>query len=187
MRVTDPESGEDGPLLTASARSIGAIRETASGERRVAVTPASPSLLVKAGFEVRVETGAGLASGYTDQVYEDAGASVVDRAEALGADVVARVRATAWSQEAEAGDGIAHRVVDDEQPAANGMLHRFAHPSLGPVTVLGPAVGLDVDGFRAGPPTAAFGSEAKAILEWAGVPPSEVERLIATGIVTPKP
>ena len=78
-------------------------------------------------------------------------------------------------------------ILDDEQPAANGMLHHFMHPSLGPVTVLGPAVGLDEDGFTPGPPTAAFGSEARTILEWAGFPAAEVDRLVATGVVTPRP
>jgi formyl-CoA transferase len=76
---------------------------------------------------------------------------------------------------------------DDEQPTANGMLHRFAHPSLGPVTVLGPAVGLDDQGFAPGPPTPPFGSEAKPILEWAGFSASEVDRLLASGVVTPRP
>ena len=78
-------------------------------------------------------------------------------------------------------------ILDDEQPAANGMLHHFRHPSLGPVTVLGPAVGLDGDGFRPGAPTAPFGSEAGSILAWAGFPGDEVERLLASGVVTPRP
>ena len=31
-------------------------------------------------------------------------------------------------------------ILDDPQPAANGMFHRFDHAALGPVTVLGPPV-----------------------------------------------
>ena len=72
----------------------------------MAVTPASAALLIKAGFEeVRVETGAGAAAMFTDDAYRDAGASVVEAGEALGADVVARVRATAWNDGLELPDG----------------------------------------------------------------------------------
>jgi NAD(P) transhydrogenase subunit alpha len=105
MRVTDAEPGGEGPILAARASSIGAVRETLSGERRVAITPASTSLLVKAGFDVLVESGAGEAAGYPDAAYVDAGARPVDRSEALGAHILARVRATAWSAEGEVGDG----------------------------------------------------------------------------------
>ncbi len=105
MRVTDADSGGEGAILAARASSVGAIRETGPGERRVAVSPASTSLLVKAGFEVRVESGAGGDAGYPDPAYADAGAAVVSRSEALGADVLARVRATAWSPDAEASEG----------------------------------------------------------------------------------
>jgi crotonobetainyl-CoA:carnitine CoA-transferase CaiB-like acyl-CoA transferase len=41
-------------------------------------------------------------------------------------------------------------ILDDAQPAANGMFHRFEHPAL-PVTVLGSPVHLDGDGFTPGP------------------------------------
>lgn len=75
-------------------------------------------------------------------------------------------------------------ILDDDQPAANAMLHRFEHPALGPVTVLGPPVQLGDDGFAPGPPTPAFGSEARAILEWAGFGERDVERLLAGGAVT---
>ncbi|HYE92042.1 MAG TPA: CoA transferase [Terriglobales bacterium] len=77
-------------------------------------------------------------------------------------------------------------ILDDEQPRANGMFHRFEHATQGPVTVLAPPVSLDDDGFAPGPPTPPFGSEAAAILEWAGFPPAEVKRLVDSGVVTPK-
>jgi CoA:oxalate CoA-transferase len=76
-------------------------------------------------------------------------------------------------------------ILDDAQPAANGMFARQEHPSLGPLTVFGPPVRLDGDGFVAGAPTAAFGSEARAILQWAGFAPAEVERLLVGGAVSP--
>lgn len=72
--------------------SLGVARESDPDERRVAVTPATVPQLVKAGYRVLVEAGAGAAAGFTDAAYADRGASVVSRAEALGADVVASVR-----------------------------------------------------------------------------------------------
>jgi crotonobetainyl-CoA:carnitine CoA-transferase CaiB-like acyl-CoA transferase len=77
-------------------------------------------------------------------------------------------------------------MLDHEQPAANAMFHRFDHPALGPVTVLGPPVQVGDAGFTPGPPTAAFGSETRAILEWAGFSAPDVDRLISGGAVTPK-
>jgi CoA:oxalate CoA-transferase len=72
-------------------------------------------------------------------------------------------------------------ILDDEQPAANEMFHRFDHPTIGPVTVLGPAVHLDEAGFTPGPHTPPFGSEARAILEWAGFAKHDVQRLLDGG------
>ena len=68
--------------------------ETHAGESRVAATPASVKKLVKLGFEMSVERGAGQTSGYPDGDYESAGARIVaDRGELFGAaDVLLRVR-----------------------------------------------------------------------------------------------
>jgi len=74
-------------------------------------------------------------------------------------------------------------ILDDAQPAANAMFSRQDHPALGPLTVFGPPVRLDAGGFVAGPPTAPFGSEARAILEWAGFPHDAVHRLLKGGAV----
>ena len=73
-------------------------------------------------------------------------------------------------------------ILDDPQPAANEMFHRFDHPTLGPTTVLGPPLRLDAEGFRPGPPTPAFGSEARAILTWAGFGESDVQRFLAGAV-----
>src|SRR3989441_4968411 len=77
-------------------------------------------------------------------------------------------------------------ILDDPQPAANDVFHRCDHPVLGPLTVLGPAVRLSGDGFVAGPPTPPFGSEAQAILEWAGFDAADIKRLLDGGAVTPR-
>jgi crotonobetainyl-CoA:carnitine CoA-transferase CaiB-like acyl-CoA transferase len=76
-------------------------------------------------------------------------------------------------------------ILDDAQPAANGMFTRQDHPALGTLTVLGTPVFLDGGGFAPGRPTAAFGSETQAILEWAGFGGADVERLLGSGAVTP--
>ncbi|HZZ85484.1 MAG TPA: Re/Si-specific NAD(P)(+) transhydrogenase subunit alpha [Anaeromyxobacteraceae bacterium] len=53
---------------------IGVLRETARGERRVALVPDVVSRLRKLGLEVAVERGAGLPAGLPDAAYEAAGA-----------------------------------------------------------------------------------------------------------------
>ena len=58
-------------------------RETAPGERRVALVPETVSKLRDAGFEIRVEHGAGEVAGFLDSSYEDAGAELVDRGSLL--------------------------------------------------------------------------------------------------------
>lgn len=74
---------------------VGVLKETLSGERRVALVPASVSQLTKAGWQVVMERGAGSMAGYHDDQYADAGAVLTDSVdEVLGqADVLARVRA----------------------------------------------------------------------------------------------
>jgi H+-translocating NAD(P) transhydrogenase subunit alpha len=67
--------------------------EGAAGERRVALVPEVVDRLVKAGFEVVVEAGAGVAAGFPDALYEAAGASVVAGAAVYeGAELVVRVK-----------------------------------------------------------------------------------------------
>jgi NAD(P) transhydrogenase subunit alpha len=57
---------------------VGVPKETAPGERRVALVPDVASRLVGAGFTVAVERGAGTSAGFDDGEYEAAGASTVD-------------------------------------------------------------------------------------------------------------
>ena len=59
---------------------IGIPRETKDGERRVALVPDGVRVLVAAGHAVVVEAGAGAASGFADDAYRDAGATVADDA-----------------------------------------------------------------------------------------------------------
>jgi NAD(P) transhydrogenase subunit alpha len=78
---------------------IGVPKETAEGERRVALVPdAVKSLKRNEHVEVLVERGAGDAAGHPDSQYEEAGADVVDPDVAWGADVVLRVAAPTTEQ-----------------------------------------------------------------------------------------
>jgi H+-translocating NAD(P) transhydrogenase subunit alpha len=57
---------------------VGVPRETADGERRVALVPEAISRLAKAEIEVTVEEGAGTAAGFPDEEYREAGATIGD-------------------------------------------------------------------------------------------------------------
>ena len=72
---------------------IGVPKETWSGERRTALVPANAKKLIAAGFAITVESGTGLAAGFTDKDYEDVAVAVTsDRGQVLAADIVLRVR-----------------------------------------------------------------------------------------------
>ncbi|WP_259142018.1 Re/Si-specific NAD(P)(+) transhydrogenase subunit alpha [Tsukamurella ocularis] len=74
---------------------IGALKEAQPGETRVAATPATVAQLIKLGYEVVVDSGAGVASSFADEAYVEAGASIGD---ARAADVVLGVNAPSASQ-----------------------------------------------------------------------------------------
>ncbi|CAN5202647.1 Re/Si-specific NAD(P)(+) transhydrogenase subunit alpha [soil metagenome] len=57
---------------------IGCVKESAAGERRVALTPDAIKKLVAAGHRVTVERGAGIEAGFSDSSYETAGAVISD-------------------------------------------------------------------------------------------------------------
>ncbi|MBL6622849.1 MAG: NAD(P)(+) transhydrogenase (Re/Si-specific) subunit alpha, partial [Alphaproteobacteria bacterium] len=73
---------------------IGAPKETAAGEARVALTPDSAVWLQKLGYECMVETGAGKAAGFSDTAYAGAGVTLVASAKKLWADsdIILKVR-----------------------------------------------------------------------------------------------
>ena len=77
-----------------SAQRIGVPREVFPGEKRVATVPEAVEKLIKLGFSVAVESGAGDAANCSDDSYGAVGATVVDSAAALwsGADIVFKVR-----------------------------------------------------------------------------------------------
>ncbi len=72
---------------------IGIPKESFPGERRVAMVPSVVPSLTKAGFEVAIETGAGVSAGYLDKEYAGKGARILgSRAEVFKtADIVVQV------------------------------------------------------------------------------------------------
>ncbi|MFZ2392175.1 MAG: NAD(P)(+) transhydrogenase (Re/Si-specific) subunit alpha, partial [Rhodoferax sp.] len=82
------------PSSAQTAQRIGVPREVFPGEKRVATVPEVVEKLIKLGFSVAVESGAGDAANCSDDTYRAAGATVVDSAAALwsGSDIVFKVR-----------------------------------------------------------------------------------------------
>jgi len=81
---------------------IGIPRESLPGETRVAATPQTVGQLIKLGYEVVVETGAGAASSFSDEAFTEAGAAIGD---AWTADVVLKVNAPDNAEIAALRDG----------------------------------------------------------------------------------
>ncbi|MFL5757762.1 MAG: Re/Si-specific NAD(P)(+) transhydrogenase subunit alpha [Chloroflexota bacterium] len=72
---------------------VGVARETAAGERRVALVPEALGKLTAAGLEVLVESGAGSGAAIPDQAFVDAGARVVSIDQLYAeSDVILRVQ-----------------------------------------------------------------------------------------------
>ncbi len=81
---------------------VGVARETAPGERRVALVPETAGKLAAAGFDVVVEAGAGAAASFPDAAYADAGVPFGD---AWSADVLVKVRKPDEQETARLHDG----------------------------------------------------------------------------------
>jgi NAD(P) transhydrogenase subunit alpha len=77
-------------LAEPSGVEVGAVlilRERSEGESRVAATPETVRRLRGRGLDFQVERGAGVAAGYADQDYADAGAHLMESGSGLGAGV----------------------------------------------------------------------------------------------------
>jgi H+-translocating NAD(P) transhydrogenase subunit alpha len=82
---------------------LGVPKETAPGERRVALVPEAVGRLVGAGFEVAVERGAGEAAAFPDEAFAEAGATLVGNA--FDADAVVKVQKPSASEVEALRDG----------------------------------------------------------------------------------
>lgn len=71
---------------------VGIVRETRTGERRVAASPETVKQLSDLGYEVVVESGAGVEAGFSDGAYSAAGATVSKSVDLGKLDVFAHVR-----------------------------------------------------------------------------------------------
>ena len=87
---------------------IGVPKETATNERRVALTPDVAGRLTKGGHAVVIERGAGMAAFFPDEAYSAAGATLGDRAAVLGqSDIVLQVQAPNAAELAQYREGSA--------------------------------------------------------------------------------
>ncbi|HEV2414148.1 MAG TPA: Re/Si-specific NAD(P)(+) transhydrogenase subunit alpha [Candidatus Dormibacteraeota bacterium] len=95
-------------------------KESEQGERRVALVPDTVKMLVAAGLDVTVESGAGAAAFLTDDLYVAAGAKVASRAGLMlrDADVVLKVQAPRESEIAVLRKGTV--LISFLQPATQG-------------------------------------------------------------------
>tara|TARA_R110001592_G_scaffold67975_6_gene208280 strand:+ start:834 stop:2399 length:1566 start_codon:yes stop_codon:yes gene_type:complete len=74
---------------------IGIPKEIHSGEKRVATTPEAAEKIIKLGFELSIERGAGQAANISDEAYQEVGVKIVNDAKTLwnSADIIMKVRA----------------------------------------------------------------------------------------------
>ena len=80
------------PGIPYSKLTIGVPKESAIGENRVAIVPATCATLIKKGFTINVEEGAGLKANFSNADYEAAGAKVTSSKEAFHSDIVFKVQ-----------------------------------------------------------------------------------------------
>jgi NAD(P) transhydrogenase subunit alpha len=103
---------------------VGVAKETAAGERRVALVPEALGKLTAAGLEVLVEAGAGAGAAIPDQAYVEAGATVVSTVDLYGgSDVILRIQKPTASEisvmrEGQAVLGLLQPLIDPQTAAA---------------------------------------------------------------------
>ncbi len=98
---------------------IGVPRETAAGEKRVATVPEVVEKLIKLGFRVAVESGAGDAANFADDTYRAAGAEIVTDAERSGRAPTSSSRCARRATE-EVGADARRRHLIDSLSASSG-------------------------------------------------------------------
>ncbi|NKI74011.1 Re/Si-specific NAD(P)(+) transhydrogenase subunit alpha [Dickeya sp. CFBP 2040] len=72
---------------------IGVPKERLANEARVAATPKTVEQLLKLGFEVAIERGAGKLASFEDSAYEQVGATILDTADVWQSDILLKVNA----------------------------------------------------------------------------------------------
>ena len=126
-----PTKDEEKVNPVACTRSVGVVREVTDGEKRVAITPATVRDFNQLGFNVLVESGAGAAAGFPDELYKKQGAQVVSTAKAWeSTDVVLKLRKPELAEVAHLSSRRPQVLVSFIQPAQNKeLLQRLADQS----------------------------------------------------------
>jgi len=108
--------------VSAPRLKVGVLKERHPGERRVACVPRAAVRLIKLGFDVLVESGAGVEAAFTDQAYEEVGATIVPDAATIWtrADLVLKVRAPEPDEIERVREGVG--LISFIWPAQNGDL-----------------------------------------------------------------
>src|ERR1700733_13773198 len=117
---------------------VAVVKETAPGERRVALVPEMIGRLRDAGLDVLVESGAGDGAWLADGAYADAGAAIVSREEMLAtADLIMMV--------GRPDEQLASRMRPGQ--AILGMLNPLADPGLAATFAAGGITAISLDGL----------------------------------------
>jgi H+-translocating NAD(P) transhydrogenase subunit alpha len=117
---------------------VGVLKETAPGERRVALVPDALTKLRGAGLEVLVQSGAGDGAWFADSAYAEAGAAIVSRDELVsGADLIVTI--------GRPDD----KVISALRPgqAVLGMLNPLADPALAAALAARGVTAISLDGL----------------------------------------
>lgn len=113
---------------------IGVPKETAANERRVALTPDVVGRLVKGGFAVTIERGAGTTAYFPDEAYRTAGATIGDRSSVLDqSEIVLQVQPPNASELSQYREGSV--LVASFQPIAD-LLRQLAQRKLTAFTLV---------------------------------------------------
>lgn len=86
---------------------VAVLKESKVLETRVALTPDVVKILIKKGFEITVENGAGEASHFSNTQYTDVGATITEKPDACKADIVLKVNAMTQEEAEMMTDGAA--------------------------------------------------------------------------------
>ena len=84
---------------------IGIPKESLRGENRIASSPSAVKALIKLGFSVQVQKGAGIKASFTDQDFIEAGADIVTKKKCWDAEIVFKVNAPTLDEASQLKDG----------------------------------------------------------------------------------
>ena len=133
---------------------IGVVAESDPTENRVAQTPESLSLLVKAGFNAKVASNAGAAAGFADDMYKAIGAQITTEDDAWASDIVTKIAPPTSAEASKIGDrAILSRTQCGHAPApdVDGVIRTQVHdPAPAERGADAAAAGPGLDGLRDG-------------------------------------